>query len=399
MDSSALLEKLRDLRDKYPGDELTQNYALTTQIPQRIRMDRRRMKPGFNRDIEEFALDAAIVVARHLLAAVADQHRQIKNDSPLARMLWADLSDPEGYEGQEKARMTILKSFRENPNVASISFYAVMESDEMLEILWDLPAFQLWHPTVMAKKEGSQNWDKANIKNPAVLKKKALIVYDGSGDLGEHISKSFGVFLSGGVVQHWTSNEPVGIRVFHTNTARTAEPKKWRDLREIWVKSHGVKEVQDENGCVTRRYDETGGPPKRYILLATVYLGAWKGETDRIRLYGADGGYVMLPRDALPYAGIEWSLGSSGDKYLLYYRLATLAPPAGGPGLEFVVHPKSVPSNLGVGSNILPTAGLDSLAVPELCTTNVGLPLALRTTAPSTLAQPTAPGSEYGKDQ
>ncbi|KAI1798643.1 hypothetical protein F4811DRAFT_173875 [Daldinia bambusicola] len=402
MESRAPFDTLCDLREKYPGDELSQNYALTTQIPTRSRRQTRKLHAYSDpSDREEFALDAAIVVARHLLAAADGQYRQMKRETHLTRLLWADFSDPEGSDAQEEARNSILESYKKNPDVASVTFYSVMESKEMRDILWSLPAFQLWHPTVMAKKEGTKKWEKANIEDPARLSKEALIIYNGTGDLGEHISKKFGIFLKDGIVQCWRSNEAVAIRVFYTNTAQTAGPKKWKDLREIWVRSPGAREVVDENGDITRRFDPTGGPPKRYILLATVYLGAWKDEADRVRLYGADGEYVPLPTAALPYTGIEWRLGNPGDRYLLYYRLATLASPAGGSDLEVVIYPSGMKQKMArmkaaatLKPEVLAQLEASSGQTPSGAGdggsgSNVGLPLPLPDTAPPTPAQQT----------
>ncbi|KAF3067113.1 hypothetical protein GL218_08926 [Daldinia childiae] len=410
-------EKLRDLREKYPGGELAQNYALTRQIPRRFRMGTGRLNKGDYDKMcrEAFALDAAIVVARHLLAAVADRYRQIKSGSPLARMIWADLEDTDSFQQQQSARMAILESFREKRKGEQISFYSVMESQEMLDTLWCLPAFQLWHPTVMAKKEGTKKWEKTEVEDPALLTRKALINYSGAGDLGAHISDSFGMFLDGNIVQHWKSNEPVVIRVFHSNNAQAEEPKTWKDLREIWVKSHRLRDVEDETGRATRRYDKTGGPPKRYILLATVRLGAWKEENDRVRLYGADGEYVHLPKDTINYAGIEWTLGTVGDRYLLYYRLATLPPAVGGSGSEFVVRPPALgkkhammvaavtmksrgqeQSETDRRRDPVPTRPISRPSDPS--TSNVGLPLAARITMPQARSH-TNPRSESQGEQ
>ncbi|KAI2780510.1 hypothetical protein F4815DRAFT_499237 [Daldinia loculata] len=356
MASPATFEKLGDLRKKYPGNELAQNYALTSQVP---RMDRGGHSEGGGdggglgggergnplekaKARETCAVEAAIVVARHILAAVGDRYRQIKDGNPLACMIWADLDDPEGFSQHHEAKEAILRHFLAKPHVTGVSFYNLMESQEMLDTFWSLPAFQLWHPDVMARKEGSEVWEKAEIEDPAVLTREGLIKYYGDRDLGDRIGESFGTFIDKDtrLIQHWHSNEPVVIRVFFSNlNINGARPKTWEDLREINVKSHHfAKSESGKEGYVKLKYDGTGGASKTYILLAAVRLGAWKDENDLVRLYQADGENIPLPND-VGYRGPEWRLGDPGEKYLLYYRLSPFPPLVGGSGFEIAELP------------------------------------------------------------
>ncbi|OTA70839.1 hypothetical protein K449DRAFT_442608 [Hypoxylon sp. EC38] len=323
--TSVAFDKLGDLRNKHHDNELAQNYVLTKQLPVKYNPTIAERAGEHRFDARETAaLDAVIVVARHLLAMVTTPHRQIGDQNPLACMIWADLTDPRAFEQQHQARYAILSGFREKYKDRLISFYNLIENKEMWDTFWSIPPFQLWHPVVMAKREGEMEWIKAEIESQRNLTKDALVQYRGHGDLSDHINAGFGTFVDdeSGVLHHWQSNDPIVIRVNYRHEAEGIAPKTWNDLQEIQVRPHRLFDVRGDGGRPCLEYDTTGGQPKRYTLLAVVRVGGHKAENDCIRLYGVDSEYVDLPKEASHLSGASWRLGDKGDRYLLYYILA-----------------------------------------------------------------------------
>lgn len=156
---SVEFNKLGDLRKKYPDDELAQNYALTTQFPQKHKMH--WMGSGGQGSIsgnDVNSLDAVIVTTRHLISLVAMPYRKVSDNNLFVSMIWADLDDPSGYNDQHQARFAILNRFREENPGRPINFLTLTENYNMWETFWRMLPFQLWHPVVMAGGEDPEGW-------------------------------------------------------------------------------------------------------------------------------------------------------------------------------------------------------------------------------------------------
>ncbi|XXH03213.1 hypothetical protein Hte_009610 [Hypoxylon texense] len=266
--------KLGGLREKYADDELAQNYALTSQFPQKHKAHRHGSGGGGGRQggingREVNSLDAVIVTARHLLSLV-------------------------------EATATCL--FREANPGRPVNFLTLTENRNMCETFWCMYPFQLWHWGVLAGGEDPAGWRLAEKEDETEIIKQSLISYDGNGDLGDRITGQFGTFRDedNGIYQQWQGNCPCVIRV-HYHHESDDEVKGWDQLREIKIRQYRLQHLANENGDAMIRYDSTGGPLYSYNLVAIVRIGNTPGEADRIRLYSIDGQNVHLLNDAMAY--------------------------------------------------------------------------------------------------
>ncbi|OTB08561.1 hypothetical protein M426DRAFT_263814, partial [Hypoxylon sp. CI-4A] len=322
-----VFDKLGDLRQKYLDDEWAQGVALMTQWPAKFKWN---YLPGFTahskglfNDVDVRNLQAVIVMLRHLLGFVTCSHRQIGEQNRLSGMLWADLEDEAGFAQQAQAQVAFLRWFQEQYSGRPITFENLVDNDHMWATFWNIPAFRLFHPVILAKTLAESEWHEARTDDPGLLVKRSMIEYQGQRDLGEHISERFRTVVDDdGIVRHRQSGDPSIIRVRYQHGCPDP-PKTFQDLREIQVRPHQLREV-DENGKISYKYDTSGGEPKTYLLVGVMRHGHVRNQSDLIRLYGIDGRYRRSAHvHTVNYTGIDWKLvGNVDDVYLLYYALA-----------------------------------------------------------------------------
>ncbi|KAI1733392.1 hypothetical protein F4680DRAFT_455013 [Xylaria scruposa] len=309
---TAASDGLGDIRQTYAGDSLRQNYDLRHLHPiDFLSKEAVNVVPGWENntfkeeDIQ--ALDVTIILLRHLFSFVASEHRQ-EDKNPFAKMIWADLGAAKTRDVQSQERARILMEFTSNSLTSTLAIDAhnLLENELMWQTVWDMPAFHLWNPKIIACRIGDNHWEEA-VPDPGTLLKEEGYKY------------------------HWQAASHVIIRVLYDTTKANSQSRGFEDLREILVNPCQYKSTGEEEGS---RYDPT--ERSRYTLAAVVRMMKRyeAGSKDLIRVYDGFGYYRPLPLTMQARLtmgnkkGIEWKLGEMGWKYMLFYVKARPdAPP------------------------------------------------------------------------
>ncbi|KAI1747151.1 hypothetical protein F4782DRAFT_522105 [Xylaria castorea] len=321
---------LGDIRQTYAGDSVLQNYALQHHHPVDFSAKKAvNVVPGWEAksfgDGEIQALDITIILLRHLFSFVASEHRQ-NDTNPFAKMIWAHLGAAMSREAQSLERARILMEFVSNSRTSTLAVDAhnLLENDAMWKTVWDMPAFRLWNPKIMACRVGDSRWVEAEFDPGTLLSRISQVPYTGSDDLGECISDQFGTRLveQDGYKYHWQAASHVVVRVLYDTTKPNSQSKGFDDLREILVNPYQYKSTGQGGRA---RYDPTNR--NRYTLVAVVRMMKRyeAGSKDLVRFYKGAGYYQPLPLTMQARLtmgnkeGKEWRLGEMGWKYMLFY--------------------------------------------------------------------------------
>ncbi|OTA70842.1 hypothetical protein K449DRAFT_442613 [Hypoxylon sp. EC38] len=320
-------EALGDIREKYSGNEYAQNFVLSTHYP--VPYD-----GSFKVDDEDInALDAVIVVLRHLFAQVSPEGRSGSDGNPLEKMIWAILADPSNMGEQSVERIRILRRFYDQlPSMRCATFYNIMENRLMWDTLWKRPAFMFWHPQVIKIVESSDNFEIVGYSgDDKELAQAACFEYDGRGTLSELISGKLGTKWNDErkASYHWQLNYPVIIRVIYEHMADNEEPKTFKDLAHLSINPHRIKE-KEEDGEFTYDYNSEDLERVAYVLVAAVHCNDHNDYKDRIRLYRITGQPIGFSADTVGrFGGGKWKFGEPTSRYMMYYAITPKGVPTG----------------------------------------------------------------------
>ncbi|KAI0440097.1 hypothetical protein F4803DRAFT_578036 [Xylaria telfairii] len=330
--------ELGDIRQKYPGDNLRQNYALQHLHP--VTFSAKKARDSVTgwadkefKDEEIQALDIVIMLLRHLFSFVAPEHRQ-EDTNPFAKMIWADVGRDMTRSAQTQERARILLKFSSDSETTTLAIDAhnLLENEPMWRTIWNMPAFLLFEPRIMACPVEGGQWVEAEPIPGTFLSRNSQVHYSGSGDLGECISDNFGTRLveEDGFKYHWQAAYHVAMRVLYDTTAPDSQAKGFDELREIFVNTYRYKPTGEEGRA---RYDPDHRD--RYTLAAVVRMmnRHEPRSRDLVRLYNDIGYYQPLPLTMQKafttegkMASEEWRLGELGYKYMLFYITAPEDP-------------------------------------------------------------------------
>ncbi|KAI6083325.1 hypothetical protein F4821DRAFT_263061 [Hypoxylon rubiginosum] len=328
---------LPDIRDKYPGDVVAQTASLRCQMPTAFDNHASSRSGLAGNGISVF-----VCALRHLFVHVALKWRGDLRDTdnalfriirhyderenPLLRFAWSDLgTDGASLAVQDRTLEVIANHLLEaNSLVADLSFRGLAESTLMHTTLFQRPPFQLYHPYYFSQPiedpdVAGDAWDLHDTRShPAEVARRSLITWDGQGDLGDLITRKFGVFhLADGKTRClWLCNHPVVIRVLYSPPASDAPPPPPPSLSHITF--DGLRARQEQLAPSGTIIHPPESHVRRYVLIVAVRLREHDEDRDLIHRYTIRGTEIPGPPD-YPYANPHWTLGQPGRQYMLFY--------------------------------------------------------------------------------
>ncbi|KAI0004729.1 hypothetical protein F4779DRAFT_621319 [Xylariaceae sp. FL0662B] len=334
-----IFQGLMDLREKYPGDVMAQNFALMRTYPVQFSKRDAEKAPSHSADVrmpDTGNLDAAVILLRHLYHVVALRYRGDSDTSsevlcqkmteeesthPLLQFVWVDFEDEAGAEKQSIVRYEMLKDAPDG----KATVYGLLENESMWKTLWRREPFLLYHPTILKKPRGAAEWDVVPCEDTVGLVKESLVSWDGAGNLGDRISGLFDSLADDETNAEFLFpfSDPAVIRVKYDHTTNEGR-KSWEDLKTI---------TMDPNRLENNK-------PVTYALIASARCaktpdGSEELGADRIRLFDVLGQPLILPMEMKHCASTYWSTGQGvGCMCLLFYARKMARDTSGGHELE-----------------------------------------------------------------
>ncbi|KAI0480030.1 hypothetical protein GGR56DRAFT_686940 [Xylariaceae sp. FL0804] len=328
-ESDELFAGINDLRDRYPGQELVQDFALSRSYPAKFSYHRAAGgadPASIDRDIgpAEY-VDIAVMILRHLYQMVALSHRGDRHASsealraemsadehahPLLRLLWADFDDEGGFDQQSVVRYEILK--RTSPDRRTVA--GLLESEQMWKTLWSRAPFLLHQQVGFGRLRGSHLWEEGPLVERAKQAEYCRIIWEGQGDLADHIGAYSGRRVDGDNEILFSFGAPAVIRIDYRHAA-DAPAKTHADLKRIAVpiKRYHLDETDGETHLI-----ETVDT-LHYVLIAVVRCAGGEERGDRMRLWDRYGHVMAHPISMKNMMGTYWRLGDPNARFLLFY--------------------------------------------------------------------------------
>ncbi|KAI1409438.1 hypothetical protein F5Y13DRAFT_203342 [Hypoxylon sp. FL1857] len=342
LDKDKVMSSLVDMRERYAGDETTQDHLLQMQFPRRYSPAKVANIPADD-NVGSSGIDALLMVIRRIICQLPIEFRDAKSNeaiqqseeaNPLLRVAMSDFQSTD-KDIVNAARYFALKAFYSDGQLKDkdLSFVALSEHGLMQKTFWRRLEFLLCKPETVIRIDGI--WDWHEFPDVVDMAQLSLVTFE-AGDLGQTVSDRFGFFsdeddTQTGLMQ---GNKPAIIRVRYD--VGSDDSKTYADLWRINVDMRQIYRTSDDG---TRwRLTEEGARLTAYSLIAEVRLSQSKDpkHKDTLRMYTIDG-QAIPPHNNFPSHSDE-RLGVANRSYMLYYAFSPVKP-EGGPPSEIPFKP------------------------------------------------------------
>ncbi|KAM0817610.1 hypothetical protein AB5N19_03417 [Seiridium cardinale] len=310
MADEEIMQRLRDLRMRFPDDEISMLIMLQRQaVPQFRAENTSNPDCGINSTV---GLDILIRVVRHLLSHLSDDHSnpcEGEEPNPLLRLAWADLDD-DGCHASHDARLVILRAFA--PGVPlreqNFTFAELSEHPMMHKSLLMRRPFVLFDPHPLTKGVNEEIWIRDTVTDLPGLARQSLVTWNSAqGTLNDAIRARFGIMTVNETSREymWECSTPGIIRVRYNATGQ-----KYEDFRNFRLAIDRLVPNKEEDSLVLQRKEVA------YTLIACVRLR--KGtQSEFLRLWSRHG--IPIPLEDSPARNDKTLLGGNGQSYMLYF--------------------------------------------------------------------------------
>lgn len=201
--------------------------------------------------------------------------------------------------------------------IPNLSFLQLANNLLMHKTMWSHEFYQLYtgYPRsqpIEAKIRDKWGYEDAHWNVPEMAKR-GLVTWDGKGNMGDFISRNFGVVTSiaDQMRYMWSLNPPVVIRVHYR--APAVDLPDFSHLRKIKING-----LLRELGGNEYKMDSPEVGSRTWVLIMVVRLRKGDEGGDYIRRYSLDGKEMLPPYDYIE-GDNSWRLGEPGREYMLFY--------------------------------------------------------------------------------